>query len=85
MPNSVAIIGDHERIVQLVGSGVWRSDDGVVQVTIHPEEPGAGTRETELLLTEDDAYALADALSEAAQLVARTEPQAFIRVAIVVS
>lgn len=49
---------DDDRIVQLVGSGVDRSDDGTVTVFLVPEEPWS--QEPGLVLTEDDALALRD-------------------------
>ena len=78
--NIVTEIKD-ERLVQLVSSGVWRGDDGSVEVYLHPVEE-AGTPETVLRLTEDDALALVDALRQAAEFVAGNDPQAFIRLVI---
>ena len=69
------------RIVQLVSSGGSPGDDGIVEVYLHPEEE-AGTPETGLRLTEDDALALMDALRQAAEFVAGTDPQAFVRLLI---
>ena len=69
------------RIVQLVSSGVSRGDDGTVEVYLRPEEE-AWTRETGLRLTEDDVLALVDALRHAAEFVAGSNPQAFIRLVI---
>lgn len=69
------------RIVQLVSSGVSRGDDGSVEVYLRPEED-AWTREAGLRLTEDDALALVDALRQAAESVAGSDPQAFIRLLI---
>lgn len=81
MSDVIATAAENERIVELVGSGVWHGDDGSVEVSIRPQEE-PWTPETGLRLTEDDALALADALREAARLVAGSEPQEFIRVAI---
>lgn len=66
------------RIVQLVSSGTSSGDDGSVVVWVRAdEEPWTVT--TGMRLTEDDALALAYALEQAAQLVAGSEPQQFIR------
>lgn len=67
-----------ERIVQLVSSGASSQDDGDVVVWVRAcEEPWAA--KTGMRLTEDDAWELSDALRQAAQLVAGSEPQRFIR------
>jgi hypothetical protein len=81
MSRNIAAETEDERIVQLASSGVSRSDDGTVDVYLHPEEE-AWTREISLRLTEDDALALVDALRQAAQIVAGSDPQAFIRLLI---
>jgi hypothetical protein len=69
------------RILELVSSGVSRGDDGTVEVYLRPEEE-TWTPETGLRLTEDDALALVDALRQAAEFVAGSNPQAFIRLVI---
>ena len=81
MSRNIVTEAEDERIVQLVSSGVWRGDDGNVEVYLHPEEE-AGTPQTGLRLTEVDALALVDALRQAAEFVAGTDPQAFIRLLI---
>lgn len=68
---------EDERIVQLVSSGASSQEDGDVLVLACSEEPRAAN--TGMRLTEDDAWALSDALRQAAQLVAGSEPQRFIR------
>ena len=69
---------EDERVVQLVSSSVSPQDDGDVVVWVHAvEEPWAV--KTGMRLTEDDVWELSDALREAAQLVAGSEPQTFIR------
>ena len=69
---------EEERIEQLVSSSASPQDDGEVVVWVHAcEEPWVVT--TGMRLTEDDAWALADVLRQAASLVAGSEPQAFIR------
>jgi len=69
---------EQERIEQLVLSSASPQEDGEVVVWVHAcEEPWVVT--TGMRLTEDDAWALADVLRQAASLVAGSEPQAFIR------
>lgn len=69
---------EQERIEQLVLSSTSPQEDGEVVVWVHAcEEPWVVT--TGMRLTEDDAWALADVLRQAASLVAGSEPQAFIR------
>jgi hypothetical protein len=69
---------EDERIVELVSSSVSSLDDGEVVVCARAyEEPW--TVETGMRLTEDDALELREILGQAAQMVAGTEPQAFIR------
>jgi hypothetical protein len=67
--------------VELVSSGVSRGDDGSVEVYLRPEEEPR-TPETGLRLTEDDVQALVGALRQAAEFVAGSNPQAFIRLVI---
>ena len=81
MARNIVAETEDERIVQLASSGVRQSDDGTVEVHVRPEEE-AWTRESGLRLTEDDALALVDALQQAAQTVAGSDPQAFIRLLI---
>ena len=81
MARNIATETEDERIVQLVTSGVWQGDDDAVETYLHAEEEG-WTLENGLRLTEDDALALADALLRAAELVAGSDPQAFIRLVI---
>ncbi len=69
---------ENGRIVQLVSSGASPQDDGDVVVWVRAcEEPWAV--KTGVRLTEDDAWELSDALRQAAQRVAGSEPQGFIR------
>ncbi len=68
---------EDERIVQLVTSGASEDDEGVV-VWVHAwEEPWA--LETGIRLTDDDAWALSEALRESAVMVGGRVPQAFIQ------
>ena len=52
-----------------------------MEVYLRPEEE-TWTPETGLRLTEDDVLALVDALRQAAEFVAGSNPQAFIRLVI---
>jgi hypothetical protein len=72
---------DHDRIVELVSSGVWRHEDGLVEVCLNPKDD-AWTWETGLRLTEDDALELMDAMRHAETLISGSRPQAFIRLRI---
>jgi len=68
---------EDERIVQLVSSGATSQDHGEVVVWVNAcEEPWVV--KTGMRLTKDDALELSEALREAAQLVAGSEPQGFI-------
>jgi hypothetical protein len=77
MLRNIAAETEDEGIVQLASSGVSRSDDGTVDVYLHPEEESR--RDAGVRLTEDDALALVDALRQAAKSVAKSDPQTFIR------
>ena len=81
MSRKIVTETEGERIVQLVSSGVSQGNDGTVEIYLHPEEE-AWTPETGLRLTEDDALALRDALGQAAESVAGSDPQEFIRLLI---
>ena len=81
MSRNIVTGNDDERVIQLVASGVSQGKDGNVEVYLHPEEE-AWTREAGLCLTEDDALALRDALGQAAESVAGSDPQEFIRLLI---
>ena len=71
-------LDEDERVIQLVSSSVSLQDDGDVAVWVHAhQEPWVA--KTGMRLIEDDAWELSDALREAAQRVAGSEPQRFIR------
>ncbi len=67
-----------EPIVELADAAVWEDEQGNVHVTVTPEVMGWNTGYP-VLLSEDDAWALQDALRRAAALVHGKSPQRVIR------
>jgi hypothetical protein len=71
---------EDDRVVELTNSVIGEDVDGDMAIFLHPEEEW--TPKLGLRLTEYDALALRDMLGLAADRLAGTKPQAFVRLMI---
>lgn len=79
MSDTTATTADDDRIELLVSSAITYADDGQVDVFLGLEEE-ALAEQVSFRMTEDDAWAMADVLRQAAEHLSRRAPQAFVRV-----